>query len=333
MPFRFLLNPAYTSTLNITPEQLDKQVVLTIGNYDGVHRGHQGILQQLIEKAESFNALSAVMLFEPQPLEFFQKQSPPVRLMSLRQKVETLFDLGVHQILVCRFNSEFAALSPENFVKVMLEALNRRYQTLMEVIVGDDFCFGAQRKGNFDTLVSLGRHYQFKASSLESIQIDQHRVSSSMIRDLVVGSHFKAAADMLGRNYQVCGKIGYGRQLGRNLHVPTANLKTALPRPALQGVYVGRAFFRDFENDILAEGIPAIGNFGFRPSVDGQTWKAEVHLLEGEYGENALYGQRLAFQPLHKLREEQSFDSLESLREAIRNDIAHAIQYFEQVKF
>jgi len=324
MLFRVLSNP------NISQNCADQSAgVFTIGNFDGVHLGHQALVEQVKTLAAKLQAVSAVVLFEPQPQEFFLQDKAPPRLMNFRQKVQALFQYGVQRVVICRFSAAFAALSPLEFVQSL-----QQIAPLAGVVVGDDFHFGAQRAGDFETLQAFGEQLGFVVSAVTSqlAPNGEHlqRVSSSEIRALVAKAQFQQAAALLTRPYYMSAKIEYGQQLGRKINVPTANLRPvqAGNRPAvsiLQGVYAGWAAIEDQAQPLHSvPRYPVVGNFGYRPSVNGKIWRGEIHLIDTTLDNDALYSKRLIFIPETRLRTEKTFDSLAELRQAIDQDIQAA---------
>ncbi len=291
--------------------------VATIGNFDGVHLGHQAVVDRLRKAAERLNVPATAVLFEPQPLEFLRPNGAPARLMRLREKVEVLARCGVDRVLCVRFDDDFAELSPEGFVeRILVDGLAVQY-----VVVGDDFRFGAARRGDIPALVESGRQHHFEVEAMESVMLDEHRISSTRIRHLLAVGDLSAAARMLGRPYSMSGHVAHGDKRGRTLGVPTANIHVLRRRVPLSGIYVV---------EVLGFGTasrPAVASIGTRPTVDGTHPLLEVHLLDCSQD---LYGARLTVNFLHKLRDEQRFDSLSELRAAMERDIASARAFFRE---
>ena len=290
---------------------------LTIGNFDGVHLGHRALLARLIAVANARDLLPAALTFEPHPREFFAPESAPVRLSTLREKLEMLAETGVALTNVCRFNTEFAHLDAEDFIeRLLIEHLRVKH-----LIVGDDFRFGAKRRGNFALLQEAGRQHGFAVEALPSVVIDDTRVSSSAVRAALAEGRMDAAARFLGRPYVIDGRVVRGRQLGRQLGVPTANIRIKRARPPLTGVYAV---------DVLGlDGGPhqGIANIGFRPSVDqGSAPLLEIHLFNFDAD---IYGAHLSVRFLHKLREERKFPDVQALKTQIFQDIDSAKSYFK----
>ncbi|HEY7883570.1 MAG TPA: bifunctional riboflavin kinase/FAD synthetase [Cellvibrionaceae bacterium] len=289
--------------------------VATIGTFDGIHRGHQAILQQLRTAAEQHQLPAVVIIFEPQPHEYFARETAPARLMSLAEKSRALFAAGVDRVLCLSFNHALAGLTAEQFVqKVLIEGLGIRH-----LVVGDDFRFGCDRQGNFALLQSLGAKQGFTVSDTATLTDAGVRISSTRIRQLLQQADFASAEKLLGRPYSIAGRVEHGKKLGRTLGIPTANIQMRRYRAPLAGVYVVVAALGD-------KCWPAVANVGVRPSVDSITRPLlEVHLLD--YAGN-LYGKRLSVFFKAKLRDEQRFDSIEALRTQLQQDIEQARAYF-----
>ncbi|HET8550960.1 MAG TPA: riboflavin biosynthesis protein RibF, partial [Gammaproteobacteria bacterium] len=193
---------------------------VTIGNFDGMHLGHQAMLAQLRERAQALGAKATVMIFEPAPREFFQGDAAPARLSSLREKCTALAAAGAEQVLVVRFDKAFSSLAPQEFIQRLLsDGLGARY-----VLVGDDFCFGHQRAGDFATLEEAGAQQGFEVAAVPTIEVDGERVSSTRVRAALAEHDFDAARRLLGHDYSICGRVRHGDELGRELGFPTANL-------------------------------------------------------------------------------------------------------------
>jgi len=280
---------------------------LTIGNFDGVHRGHRALLDRVVAKARETGVTSCVLTFEPHPREFFSPQSAPARLTRLRDKLELVAAAGIERVHVIRFEARFAAMTAARFID---EVLVRRLGTAW-LLVGRDFRFGAQRKGDFATLEGKG----FELEAMPDVAFEGERVSSSAVRAALQAGDFERAERLLGRPYTISGKVVHGAHLGRELGFPTANVP--LPhRTALSGIYV-------VEVEAHGRGVASVG---FRPTVNPVPQPLlEVYLLDGH---PALYGQRLRVRFLRKLRDEAKFNDLDTLRRAIAQDAAQAREYF-----
>ncbi|GLR65132.1 bifunctional riboflavin kinase/FAD synthetase [Marinospirillum insulare] len=291
--------------------------VATIGNFDGVHLGHQQILQQVREIAARLRQPATVMVFEPQPREFFAGDAAPPRINSFREKVERLTEYGAERIVCLQFNSRLRQLTAEEFVqKILVEGLS-----LTHLVVGDDFRFGCDRSGDFHLLQKLGSQKGFSVEHTQTFLMDNQRVSSTRVRQQLVKGNLSEAARLLGRPHKLSGRVVHGRQLGRTLGVPTANLLLGDRKPALNGVF---SVLVKMPNGLMR---PGIANIGLRPTVDGLVPALEVHLLGFD---GNLYGQRLDVYPLAKLRDEKKFADLDALTTQINKDIDQCQQFFIQ---
>lgn len=291
--------------------------VATIGSFDGVHLGHRAILRQLTDAAHQHGLPAVVIIFEPQPHEFFSRERAPARLMRLREKVQALFDAGVQRILCLRFNDELRALSAREFIdRILVKGLGIRH-----IVVGDDFRFGCDRRGDFNLLQTVGQEQGFTVSDSCTLEVAGARVSSTRIREALEAGDFALAEQLLGRPYRITGRVGYGRQLGRELGVPTANVQLRRYRSPLHGVFAVKARLPDGRT------YPGAANVGVRPTVSGDPQPLlEVHLLDFS---GSLYGQMIEVEFHGKLREEQKFESVDKLREQLQKDIAQAKQFFQ----
>jgi riboflavin kinase/FMN adenylyltransferase len=285
--------------------------VATIGNFDGVHIGHQAILKRLRERAAELQLPSCVVIFEPQPREFFQPDTAPVRLSRLRDKLELLAGQGVDRVLCLAFNRRLRELSAAAFVEqVVLDGL-----AVEHLEIGDDFRFGCDRAGDFDFLQQAAASHGFSLERAATVELDGARVSSSRVREALAQADFALAERLLGRPYAISGRVLHGQKLGRQLGAPTANIQIKRRRVPLSGVYLVST-----EVDKLQQA--GVANIGLRPSVssDGRA-HLEAHLLDFS---GDLYGRRLTLVFHRKLRDEQRYASLEELKSAIAADIATA---------
>ena len=284
---------------------------LTIGNFDGVHRGHRALIERVGAKARELQADSCVLTFEPHPREFFAGAAAPARLTRLRDKLELMAAAGVQRVHVARFDAAFASLAPERFVdEVLVRGLGVRW-----LLVGRDFRFGARRSGDYAALQNAAGLRGFALETMPDVQLEGERVSSSAVRAALQAGDFARAERLLGRPYALGGHVVHGARLGRDLGFPTANLLLRRP-PPLGGIYV-------VEVEGYGRGVASVGR---RPTVNPVPVPLlEVHLLDWE-GE--LYGKRLRVRFLRKLRDEAKFDGLPALREAIARDAAQAREYF-----
>lgn len=290
--------------------------VATIGNFDGVHLGHQQILRRLVERAKQLGLPSCVIIFEPQPLEFFRPQQAPVRLTRLRDKLELFSRLGLDRVLCVAFNRKLQQLSAADFVsRVLVQALNVRH-----LQVGDDFRFGCDRSGDFAFLQQAGREQGFSVEPTMTVTREQQRISSTLIREGLARADLTGVEQLLGRPFSISGRVMHGQKLGRKLLAPTANVQLKRYLAPMRGVFAVCAELADGRR------FPAVANIGMRPTVE-QSGRAylEVHLLDFA---GDLYGQRITVVFYEKLREEEKFASLELLQAAIENDIDRARRYW-----
>lgn len=291
--------------------------VVTIGNFDGVHLGHQALLAQVVREARASGLRSTVLLFEPQPVEFFAPAKAPARLMPLRDKLKALAASGIDQVLCVRFNRAFAALSASGFIEQLLV----RGMAAQQVVVGDDFRFGVGRTGDTDLLRAAGRQAGFTVVDTPTVLVDGERVSSTRIRTAIQANDLDGVQRLSGHPYCISGRVRYGDQLGRTLDCPTANLALAMHQAPVAGVYVVRvsgAGLRDW---------PGVASCGTRPTVNGRDNRLEVHLLDFQ---GDLYGRHLTVEFLQFLRPELHFDGLETLKVAMAADLARTRTYFSQ---
>ncbi|WP_089359957.1 bifunctional riboflavin kinase/FAD synthetase [Pseudomonas segetis] len=299
---------------NLRPQHRD--CVATIGNFDGVHRGHQAILARLRERAAELGVPSCVVIFEPQPREFFGPDTAPARLTRLRDKLALLAAEGVDRVLCLAFNRRLRELSAAEFVhKVLVEGLGVRH-----LEVGDDFRFGCDRAGDFAFLSAAAKREGFSVEAATTVELDGIRVSSTRVREALQNADFSLAEHLLGRPFQIAGRVLHGKKLGRQLNAPTANIQLKRRRVPLTGVYL-------VSTEIDGKTWPGVANIGVRPSVDSDgRAHLEVHLLDFA---GDVYGRRLTVAFHHKLRDEQRFASLEALKTAIAADIAAARAHWQ----
>ena len=304
---------------------------VTIGNFDGMHRGHQALLRQLKAEAASRGLQPSVLTFAPHPREFFARKlagsnaSVPARLHTLREKLEALAAAGVAETRVCAFNEAFATLSPEDFVKqVLVDAMQAKH-----VLIGDDFRFGARRAGDFALLVSLGHQYGFTVSALDSQCLADERISSSQVRAALAAGALQRAEALLGYPYAMEGRVIQGRQLGRTIGVPTANVQIRHNPLPLRGVFVVEVALDETKLAVpqKTRRYPGIANLGYRPTLGGDSRPLlEVHLFDFA---GDLYGAHLDVRFLAKLRDEMTFANFEALTRQIRDDLSQARSFFE----
>jgi riboflavin kinase/FMN adenylyltransferase len=294
---------------NLRPQH--RGCVATIGNFDGVHRGHQAILARLRERAVELGVPSCVVIFEPQPREYFAPDTAPARLARLRDKVALLAAEGVDRVLCLAFNQRLSKLSAAEFVDtILVDGLGVKH-----LEVGDDFRFGCDRVGDFEFLQQAGLSQGFTVEAAQTVELDGLRVSSTQVRQALANADFALAERLLGRPYRISGRVLHGQKLARQLGTPTANIQLKRRRVPLSGVYLVSV-------EVDGKPWPGVANIGVRPTVSGDgSAHLEVHLLD--YAGD-LYGRRLTVEFHHKLREEQRFASLEALKSAIDADIAAA---------
>lgn len=292
--------------------------VVTIGAFDGVHLGHQAVIGHLLEKSRELGVPSVVIVFEPLPREYFSPIEAPARIMSFREKFRAMEALGVDRLLRVRFNESLRTMSASRFVQdVFVRGLGVRY-----IALGDDFRFGNDREGDLAFVRLQGRRYGYEAGPTPTRTLDGERVSSTRIRWALERADFPAAERLLGRPYSISGKVIYGRQVGRSIGTPTANLELRRLRAPLSGVFVVEV------DGAGLECAPGVANVGVRPTVDDSIRaNLEVHLLDREIG---LYGQHIEVTFRHKLREERKFGSVEELKENIARDIANTRAWFDR---
>ncbi len=283
--------------------------VVSIGNFDGVHRGHQHIVKTLLERAEAFRLPSTVVTFEPLAKEFFAPGSI-ARLTTLTEKSELLHALGVDQVLSVEFNQELAGFSPERFVKeILVDGLGTRFLS-----VGDDFRFGHKRAGDFNTLLDAGERYGFSVQKHQTILHNGERISSGRIRLALENDDLDSAATLLGRPYFMSGVVSVGQKLGRTLDFPTANIVLGERRVPVNGVYAVRLKWQ-------GQPYAGVANVGVRPTVDGKEQRLEVHVFDFA---DDLYGSSLQVEFVSKIRAEHKFDSLDALKAQIQADAQRA---------
>lgn len=299
---------------NLMPDT--KGCVVTIGNFDGVHLGHRMLLERLFEKSEELNLPSALITFEPQPREFFAGEKVPARLSRFREKVMLLQNTELERLICLPFNEKTQNAPAEWFTEDFLfKALNTQY-----LLVGDDFRFGKGREGDFELLEKTGSEKGFEVERAKTLEYQGERVSSSRVRMALSDGDFDLAEALLGRPYFIMGRVVYGRQLGRQLGVPTANIRLQRYRSALEGVY-------SVSVDGLGESpMPGIANIGIRPTVGGKEPLLEVHLFD--YSRD-IYGSLISVTFHNKIRDEQQFSSIDELKNQIEKDIAHSRDWFK----
>lgn len=295
--------------------------VLTIGNFDGLHLGHQKILEQLQAEAQLQDTHRCLMTFEPLPREYFARSKPTAsRLMSRSEKMRILnsfnTSLRPDYLLFLNFNQALSKMSAIEFIeKILVDQLK-----IKSVIVGDDFQFGCDRQGNFDLLQAYGKKYQFSVSRITSHCIDNQRVSSSLIREALASDRLADADVMLGRAYTICGHVSHGDKRGRTIGFPTANIHLKRAETPLHGVYSVTMHSQKYGD------VAGIANLGRRPTVDGTRVQLEVHLFDFD---KLLYGEHISVSFQHKIRNEIKFESFDDLKQQIQIDCNQARKQLE----
>lgn len=291
--------------------------VATIGNFDGVHLGHQAVIGQLAEKAAELCLPTTLITFEPQPMEYFRPQQAPARLTRLREKLQALRRFSVDRVLCLPFNRRLAEMPAETFIdSVLVDGLAVKY-----LVVGDDFRFGKDRRGDFAMLQQAGAQVGFQVVNMHTFAIDNQRVSSTRIRDALSRGDFNEAERLLGRPYRMSGRVAHGEKLGRQLGYPTANIHVHRRATPLQGIFVVEVF------GLEGEPLAGVASLGTRPTVDGKKVILEVYIFDFD---RDIYGRHLQISFLHKLRDEAKFTTLEALTRQIAMDVTDARDWFAQ---
>ncbi len=302
------------------PAQAETPVALAIGNFDGVHLGHQAMLARLKEAANQLDLISCVMIFEPHPREFFAPDQAPTRLTSLREKLELLAELGVERVQVCRFNFGFAKISAEDFIaRILQRGLGVRW-----ILVGDDFRFGARRAGDFAMLKAFSVQHGFEVEQMPSFTVDGLRVSSTAVREALASGDLDLARHLLGRPYSISGRVVGGDKLGKKIGFPTANIQLRHNQPPLSGIFVVEVYGAAESSSQLA--TRGVASLGVRPTVhENGKPVLEVHLFNFN---QEIYGHHLRMDFLHKLRDEEKYSDLDTLTRQIERDVENAKNYF-----
>ncbi|MBQ5939674.1 bifunctional riboflavin kinase/FAD synthetase [Massilia sp. AB1] len=293
---------------------------LTIGNFDGVHRGHQALLAHVRSASASLGLEAAVMTFEPHPREYFAQRSgdlskAPARIANLRDKLDDLAKAGIDRVIVEHFNEHFAAQSPEDFIaRVLVDGLHVKW-----LMVGDDFRFGARRAGDIQMLQEAGQRFGFQVETLPAVMHGAQRISSSAVRAALAEGDFARTSELLGHPYTMSGHVIHGQKLGRTLGFPTLNLRV-VHRPALSGIFVVQV------HGLADQPLPAVASLGVRPTVeDAGRMLLEVHLFDFA---RSCYGKLVRVEFLAKLRDEEKYVDLPTLTAAIDKDAAQARAFF-----
>lgn len=298
---------------NLKPEH--RGCVATIGNFDGVHMGHQRVLRQVKLQAVMQGVPAVVILFEPQPLEYFAKDQAPRRITRLREKLRLLEGHGIDRVLCLRFDARLLSLTAHDFIDQLLVS----GLAVSHFVVGDDFRFGKDRVGDFSLLQAAGSRHGFVVQNTETCVLDGERVSSTRIRNALDAHDLAAVERFIGRPFIISGKVAYGQQLGRKLGVPTANIRLQKPRPALQGVYA------TLVHGLHEQPIASVANIGYRPTVAGVQPQLEVHLFDFN---SDIYGRNISVEVCKFIRNEQKFDGLDQLKVQIERDMQVAREFF-----
>ena len=296
--------------------------VLSIGNFDGVHLGHQQILARLINKSTELGLPSVVMLFEPQPREFFAKKvddltacNVPARLMRLRDKLKYLEKSGIDFVLCVRFSERFAKLTAEEFIQdLLVKQLKVRYLS-----VGDDFRFGAKRAGDYHTLQEAGKTFDFTVEESHTHSFEQDRISSSLIRELLQKDKLALVEKLLGKPYSIAGRVAHGNKLGRTIGFPTANIMLNRLVVPIHGVYIVSV-------ETKTGTYQGIANVGNRPTINGTKPLLEVHIFDFN---RSIYGEAIEVRFIKKLRNEVKFSNFEALKQQIEKDKQQAVEFLK----
>jgi riboflavin kinase / FMN adenylyltransferase len=297
----------------INLQRQQKPCVATIGNFDGVHLGHQAVLEQVKESAKGTDLISTVLIFEPQPIEYFSPDKAPSRLTRLREKLQQFSCHGIDRVVCLRFNEQIANLSAEEFVdKILLDALSTK-----KLIIGDDFRFAKNREGDYHYLVSASQRKGFEVSMTNSYALGEERISSTLIRESLASGDMKKATRLLGRPYRISGRVVHGDKRGRELGFATANIELHRYFSPVVGIFSGRVYGLEHEP------LDAVVYVGSRPVYKGERVILEVHILDFD---DDLYGRHLQVELLEKLRGEGDFHTEEELVKQVQVDIKNARQ-------
>ena len=292
--------------------RIEGKYAATIGNFDGVHVGHAHILEKLVSVAKERKLLAAVMIFEPQPLEYFSADSAPPRISTLREKLERFREIGVDAVFVIPFDSEFSSLSADAFIdRYLVELLPVEW-----LLVGDDFRFGKGRAGDFRVLRERGQEQGFEVEATDSITVAGVRVSSSVIREALKSGDFQKSQEFLGRSYNITARVVRGNALGRTFGFPTANLGLKNLSSPLSGIYLVRVVGDEIDERY---GLASIGS---RPTIElNGSIKVEIFILDFD---GDLYGKKITVKFLSKLRDEKQFASVDEMITAMKMDELNA---------
>lgn len=300
-----------------SPERPAAGCVATIGNFDGVHLGHRKVIERLANEGQRLGLPVCVVLFEPQPREFFAPDQAPPRLMRLRDKIDRLSELPVDHVMILRFNRALAEMSPEAFIeKILIQSLQVHF-----LVIGDDFRFGRKRAGDYALLVKTGQARGFEVADTRTVLAGGERISSTLIREALMQGDLDRARELLGKPYEVCGRIIHGQKRGRTFGFPTANLLMQRKNTPVKGVFAVTM------RGLGPTPIPGVANVGSRPTVTGDpTMLLETHLLDFS---GDLYGRRVEVEFHARLRDERRFDGIPELKAQIEMDIQAARDFFK----
>jgi riboflavin kinase/FMN adenylyltransferase len=291
--------------------------VLTVGNYDGVHLGHQKMIGVLKQRATELRSTATVLVFEPSSKEFIDPEGAPPRLTRWREKYLALAAQGVDRLVTLRFDESMRGMTPESFVKLIIDGLGTRH-----IVVGNDFRYGCNAVGTIDSLRAAGEARRFGVEQIAPFVFDGVRVSSTAVRERLGKSDFAGAARLLGRPYRMLGRVVHGRELGRTLGFPTANLRLMRRGPPVRGIMAVRVL------GIEPKALAAVASLGTRPTVDGNDMLLEVHVFDFA---GDLYGREIEVEFVAKLRDEVKFDSLDALMVQMKLDAAQARDLLSKV--
>jgi riboflavin kinase/FMN adenylyltransferase len=291
--------------------------IVTIGNFDGIHLGHQALIKQCNEEAKKLNLPQIIILFEPQPQEYFQPQNPPARLMRLREKIEYLKNFSIDYIYVLRFNKKFSMLRAEDFIQEILIA----HLKTKVLFIGEDFHFGYQRQGNITLLKKVGLDFGFKVNIIPTKIQNGEKISSTLIREKLAKGNIQAATSLLGHPFWLSGHVMHGLGIGKQLNCPTLNIALCRNLSPIFGIFV---VYVKTQTDKIFKGVACIG---FRPTLGQHQALLEVHLLDIDQN---MYGKLVHIFFLKKLRDEEKFSSKSALQAAIQKDIEQSRKFFLQ---
>ncbi len=299
--------------------KLTEGCVATVGNFDGVHLGHQNILTRIKKLAHDKNLTSVVVIFEPQPNEYFDDECFLGRLFSLREKTQTFRNYSIDVVLVIPFHRQFAKLTAKQFVKtILVERL-----AVKHLVIGDDFHFGSEREGHFFYLQKAGKQFGFTVEASQTISVDGRRVDSTWVRQALQAGDLTTVEKLLGHHYYMCGHVVYGDRRGHQLGFPTANVRLKHMRLPLRGVFAVKVL------GINEQPILGVANVGCRPTVDGEHAILEVNLFDFDQD---IYGHIIHVIFLEKLRDERLFSALDALKHQMKRDAAQAKEFFSSIK-